>query len=55
MGTVGQGLALTATKMTAGAFGIALHLAAVHRVVAALTGFYLLVAVLPWIGILFIS
>jgi uncharacterized membrane protein len=55
MGTVGQGLALAATKMTAGAFGIALHLAAVHRVVAALAGFYLLVAVLPWIGILFIS
>jgi hypothetical protein len=55
MGTMGEGLALTTTKATAGAFGIALHLAAVHRVVAVLTGFYLLVAVLPWIGILFIS
>jgi uncharacterized membrane protein len=55
MGTMGEGLALAATKMTAGAFGIALHLAAVHRLVAALAGFYLLVAVLPWIGILFIS
>ena len=55
MGTMGEGLALTTTKETAGAFGIALHLAAVHRVVAALAGFYLLVAVLPWIGILFIS
>lgn len=55
MGTMGQGLALATTKATAGAFGIALHLAAIHRVVAALAGFYLLVAVLPWIGILFIS
>jgi hypothetical protein len=55
MGAMGQGLALTTTKATAGAFGIALHLSAVHRVVAALAGFYLLVAVLPWIGILFIS
>jgi uncharacterized membrane protein len=55
MVTMGQGLALAATKVTAGAFGIALHLSSVHRVVAALTGFYLVVAVLPWIGILFIS
>jgi uncharacterized membrane protein len=55
MVTMGQGLALAATKLTAGAFGIALHLAAGHRVVAALTGFYLIVAILPWIGILFIS
>jgi uncharacterized membrane protein len=55
MGTMGHGLALATTKVTAGAFGIALHLAAVHRVVAALAGFYVLVAILPWIGILFIS
>jgi hypothetical protein len=55
MVSVGQGLALTATKVAAGAFGIGLHLAAVHRIVAVLTGFYLLVAVLPWIAILFIS
>jgi uncharacterized membrane protein len=55
MGTMGQGLALAATKATAGAFGIALHLSAVHRVLAALAGFYLIVAILPWIGILFIS
>jgi uncharacterized membrane protein len=55
MGTMGQGLALTTTKMAAGAFGIALHLSAVHKVVAALAGFYVIVAILPWIGILFIS
>jgi uncharacterized membrane protein len=55
MGAMGQGLALAATKMTAGAFGIALHLSSVHRVVAALAGFYVVVAILPWVAILFIS
>jgi uncharacterized membrane protein len=55
MGTMGQGLALAATKAAAGAFGIALHLTAVHRVLAVLAGFYLIVAILPWIGLLFIS
>jgi Domain of unknown function (DUF5658) len=55
MGALGQGLGLTAAKATAGAFGIALHLGAVHRVVAVLAGVYLLVAVIPWIGLLFIS
>lgn len=49
---VGQGPALATAKLTAGAFGIALHLAAVHRVVAVLTLFYVALAVLPWIGIL---
>jgi uncharacterized membrane protein len=55
MGAMGQGLALATTKVAAGAFGIALHLSSVHRVVAALAGFYILVAILPWIGVLFIS
>jgi uncharacterized membrane protein len=54
MGAMGQGMALATTKMTAGAFGIALHLCAVHKVVAALAGFYVIVAILPWIAILFI-
>ena len=53
MASVGQGLALAATKAAAGAFGIVLHLSAVHRVVAALAAFYLAVAVVPWVGILF--
>jgi hypothetical protein len=53
MSSLGQGLALTAAKTTAGVFGIALHLTAVHRVVALLTAFYVAAAVLPWIGILF--
>jgi arginine exporter protein ArgO len=53
MATVGLGAAVTAAKTAAGAFGIALHLTSVHRVVALLTAFYLAVAVLPWIGILY--
>jgi hypothetical protein len=35
-------------------FGIALHLSAVHKVVAGLTFFYVVVAVLPWIAILYL-
>jgi hypothetical protein len=53
MSSLGQGLALTAAKSTASAFGIALHLTAVHRIVALLTAFYVAAAVVPWIGILF--
>jgi hypothetical protein len=53
MSSLGQGLGLTAAKATAGAFGIALHLTSVHRIVALLTAFYVAAAVVPWIGILF--
>ena len=52
MASLGSGVALTAAKAVAGAFGIALHLGAVHRLVAALAVFYLAVAVVPWIAIL---
>ena len=55
MATLGQGLALATAKTGAGAIGIGLHLAGVHRVVAGLAAFYLLVAILPWIAILVIS
>lgn len=55
MGVMGQGPALATMKMTAGVFGILLHLSSVHRVVAALAGFYVVVAIVPWIAILFIS
>jgi hypothetical protein len=51
---MGQGPALTAAKLTAGGFGIALHLSSVHKAVAMLTAFYVVVAVVPWITILFI-
>jgi len=54
MASLGSGLALMAAKAAAGAFGIALHLSAVHRLVAVLAAFYLTVAVVPWIAILFL-
>ena len=50
---MGHGAALATAKGVAGGLGIALHLAAVHRVVAALAAFYLVVAIVPWIAILF--
>lgn len=54
MATMGSGLALATTKAAAGLFGIALHLSAVHRVVAVLAALYFAVAILPWIGVLFV-
>jgi hypothetical protein len=53
MGTMGHGVALTAAKGVAGGFGILLHLGSVHKVVAALAAFYFVVAIVPWIAILF--
>jgi hypothetical protein len=53
MASMGQGLALAMAKSTAGVFGIALHLTSVHRVVALLALFYVAVAILPWLGILY--
>jgi hypothetical protein len=50
----GEAGALTGAKLVAGGFGIALHLSAVHKVVAGLTFFYLIVAVFPWIAILYL-
>ena len=54
METMGEGAALATAKGVAGAFGIALHLSAVHRVLAALSAFYVAVAILPWLAILFL-
>ncbi len=53
MGAMGEGPGVTGAKVMAGTFGIALHLTAVHRLIAALTAMYLGAAVLPWIAILF--
>lgn len=53
MQTVGCGAALASTKLVASGFGIVLHLSAVHRVVAGLAVFYLAVAVLPWLALLY--
>ena len=54
MHTMGEGLALTAAKVTAASFGIALHLWAVHKAVALLAAFYIVVAVVPWAAVLFL-
>ena len=53
MTVIGQGPALAMAKTVASGFGIALHLNAGHRIIAILTAFYIAVAVLPWIGILY--
>ncbi len=53
MSAMGEGPALATAKLAAGFFGIALHLSAVHRAVAVLAAFYVAVAVVPWIAILF--
>ena len=53
MSAIGCGAGVTAAKAAAGAIGIALHLVAVHRVLAGLAAFYLVVAIVPWVGILF--
>ena len=53
MANMGHGPALATAKVTAGFFGIALHLSAVHKAVAALAGFYVVVAIIPWVAILY--
>lgn len=53
MTSIGHGPALAAAKLAATFFGIALHISAVHKAVAVLALFYLLVAICPWVAILF--
>ena len=53
MAAIGQGAALATAKVTAGVFGVALHLSAVHKAVAVLAIFYLAAAVVPWVALLF--
>jgi hypothetical protein len=53
MGAFGQGVALTAAKLTAASLGICLHLRRIHCAVAVLAGFYIIVAIVPWMMILF--
>jgi uncharacterized membrane protein len=54
MGSMGHGAALTSAKVLAGGFGVLLHLSSVHRVVAALAAFYLIVAIIPWVTLLYL-
>jgi len=53
MAQFGHGVALMAAKTVAGFLGICLHLRNVHLAVAILAGFYVAVAVVPWMAILF--
>ena len=50
---MGGGAALFSAKLLAGSLGIALHLTGVHRIVAVLTGLYIVAAVVPWATVLF--
>jgi hypothetical protein len=50
----GIGTGLAATKLVAVAFGVLLHLRRIHIVVAALSAFYIAVAIVPW-TVLFLS
>jgi hypothetical protein len=52
MASVGHGAALVGAKSLAGALGVCLHLREIHSAVALLAGFYMAVAILPWIAIL---
>jgi hypothetical protein len=52
MTALGEGPGLATAKVTAGVFGIALHIAGVHKAVATLAGFYVVVAIAPWVTIL---
>jgi hypothetical protein len=54
MSSVGTGAGLTGAKLVAGGLGILLHLTSVHRVVAGLAVFYLLIAVFPWMALLYL-
>ena len=53
MGAMGHGPGLATAKLAAGCFGIALHLSAVHKAVAALAFFYIAVAIGPWMVLLY--
>jgi hypothetical protein len=55
MGTLGHGPGLAAAKVTAGGFGIFLHLSDVHKAVAILAGFYIVVAIVPWMALLYVG
>lgn len=49
MVSIGEGPALASAKLAAAGCGMILHLTQVHRIVAALTLFYVCAALLPWV------
>jgi hypothetical protein len=52
MAAFGLGIGLTGAKLFAASLGIALHIFGAHRLVAALTAFYLAGAIVPWMAVL---
>ncbi len=52
MARVGPAAGLVGAKLFAGSLGILLHRRGVHYLVALLTGFYLLGAIVPWMALL---
>ena len=54
MMSLGHGTALVTAKSIAAGLGACLHLREIHCAVALLAGFYVAVAVLPWMAILLI-
>lgn len=55
MATLGEGPALALAKGVAATLGAALHVATVHRVVAALVLVYFVGAIGPWLLVIFVS
>jgi hypothetical protein len=51
MAAFGLGLGLTGAKLFAASLGIALHLFGAHRLIAALTAFYVAGAIVPWMAV----
>jgi hypothetical protein len=51
MAVFGLGIGLAGAKLFAASLGIALHLFGAHRLIAALTAFYLAGAIFPWMAV----
>ena len=54
MTAFGYGPGLVGAKLVAAGLGILLHMHEIHTAIAALSAFYLAVAVLPWSALLFL-
>ena len=53
MTALGHGPGLLSAKLLAAGLGIMLHLRQIHAAIAALSAFYLVVAIVPWSALLF--
>jgi hypothetical protein len=51
MAVFGLGLGVAGAKLFAASLGIALHLFGAHRLIAALTAFYVAGAIFPWMAV----